>query len=49
VISTGTLSGCCGLEIRGASEADLLQPGDTIRFESELLGSLENTIVGKRK
>jgi len=49
VISTGTLSGCCGLEIRGASEADLLQPGDTIRFESELLGSLENTIVGQRK
>jgi len=49
VISTGTLSGCCGLEIRGASEADLLQPGDTIRFESELLGSLENSIAGQRK
>ncbi|MBA4367991.1 MAG: hypothetical protein C0403_10190 [Desulfobacterium sp.] len=49
VISTGTLSDCCGLEIRGASEADLLQPGDTIRFESDMLGSLENTIVKPRK
>ena len=45
VITTGTLSGCCGLEILGAAKADLLHPGDTIRFESDLLGSLENTIV----
>ena len=45
VITTGTLSGCCGLEIRGAADADLLMPGDTIRFESELLGTLENTIL----
>lgn len=45
VITTGTLSGCCGLEIRGAAEADLLMPGDMIRFESDLLGTLENTIL----
>ncbi|MFH2067026.1 MAG: fumarylacetoacetate hydrolase family protein [Pseudomonadota bacterium] len=45
VIATGTLSGCCGLEIRGAAKADLLYPGDTIRFESGLLGNLENTIA----
>lgn len=44
VITTGTLSGCCGLEIRGAADADLLMPGDMIRFESDLLGNLENMV-----
>ncbi len=45
VITTGTLTGCCGLEILGAAEADLLHPGDTIRFESDMLGVLENRIA----
>lgn len=45
VITTGTMTGCCGLEIRGAAEADLLHPGDTIRFESDILGDLENRIA----
>ncbi len=45
VITTGTLTGCCGLEILGAAEADLLHPGDTIRFESDLFGTLENRIA----
>lgn len=44
VITTGTLTGCCGLEILGAAEADLLYPGDVIRFESDILGVLENRI-----
>ena len=45
VITTGTLTGCCGLEILGAAEADLLFPNDRIRFESGILGDLENKII----
>lgn len=44
VITTGTITGCCGLEIKGAADADMLYPDDTIRFESGLLGTLENPI-----
>lgn len=47
VIATGALSGCCGLEIFGAAEADCLYPGDTIHFESDLLGVLENRIAAR--
>ncbi len=45
VITTGSMTGCCGLEILGAADADLIYPGDTILFESEILGNLENTVI----
>jgi 2-keto-4-pentenoate hydratase/2-oxohepta-3-ene-1,7-dioic acid hydratase in catechol pathway len=39
LLSTGTLPGCCGLEI-----GRFIAPGDTVRLEIDGLGSLTNTV-----
>ena len=39
VLSTGTLPGCCGLEMRRFPKA-----GDVVRLEVEAIGTLTNTI-----
>lgn len=43
VLSTGTLPGCCGLEL-----GRFPQPGDTVQLEIDDLGVLTNTIGAKK-